>query len=164
MQKRRKALAKGALRAVAAIGIFFLSLEAASRIYLVIDHGFPAIRPRNLIFDYYPEMRNALNANMDKGDETFDVLILAASVFESKFGNIPELLQTRLAETLDRPVRLHNVARGAHSSLDSLYKYRLLTHKSYDLVIVYHGINEVRANNCPPDRVRDDYAHRQNPK
>jgi hypothetical protein len=46
-----------------------------------------------------------------------------------------------------------------HTSLDSLYKYRQLAPAGVELVVVYHGINELRANNVPPESFRADYSH-----
>ena len=43
--------------------------------------------------------------------------------------------------------------------MDSLIKYRLLEDSRFDLVFVYHAINETRNNNVPPELFRDDYSH-----
>src|SRR5678816_2039441 len=39
------------------------------------------------------------------------------------------------------------------------YKYRQLAPAGVELVMVYHGLNELRANNVPPGSFRDDYSH-----
>ncbi len=57
--------------------------------------------------------------------------------------------------------RVYSVAFKGHTSLDSLYKYQYLLRQGYrfDQVVFYHGINEVRTNNIPPDRFAADYTH-----
>jgi len=54
-----------------------------------------------------------------------------------------------------------NVAKPAHTSLDSLYKYRYFIKHGYqfDHVVFYHGINEVRTNNINPEYFKFDYSH-----
>jgi hypothetical protein len=47
----------------------------------------------------------------------------------------------------------------AHNSRDSYLKYAALTEARFELVIVYDGINNVRANNAPPEIFRKNYAH-----
>ena len=46
-----------------------------------------------------------------------------------------------------------------HTTRDSYFKYDALRDVPYDLVVVYHGINELRANNAPPEMFRSDYSH-----
>jgi hypothetical protein len=60
--------------------------------------------------------------------------------------------QAALREAFGEDARVYNFAQTAHSSLDSLTKYRYALDRGYrfDYVIFYHGINEVRANNVPP--------------
>ena len=83
----------------------------------------------------------------------------AASVLEPAWGNAAERLERKLSRATGRLVRVHNVARASHSTLDSLYKYRHLSSRRFDLVFVYHAINELRANACPPEMFRGDYSH-----
>jgi hypothetical protein len=56
-------------------------------------------------------------------------------------------------------VRVHLAAAGAQTSRDSYLKYRWLSSKRFDLVVLYDGINEACANNCPPNVFRADYSH-----
>ncbi len=87
------------------------------------------------------------------------MLLLGGSVLEYS----AEALEQQLEEQHPGPVRVFNLAREAHSTLDSYYKYRELDRRlgdrRFDLVVFYHGINELRANNTPPDDFRDDYSH-----
>ncbi|MDP6945801.1 MAG: SGNH/GDSL hydrolase family protein, partial [Myxococcota bacterium] len=87
------------------------------------------------------------------------VLLLGGSVLARGDQDIHSVLQKRLRQKLGRPVQLVNVASPAHTTLDSLRKYRLLADQPFDLVVFYHGINDVRANLCPDDVFRPDYTH-----
>ena len=92
-------------------------------------------------------------------DERIDVLLLGGSVLHHDWSPIDELLAERLAAALRRPVRIDNLAESSHTSRDSLLKYRHLRGRHYDAVVVYHGINEVRFNNVPPELFRPEYDH-----
>lgn len=94
-----------------------------------------------------------------KDDDYFDILMLGGSVLRRKYGAIEQYLQEKLTYKSKRRIRTHNVSLSAHSSLDSYYKYRHLSRKRFDLVMVYHGVNEVRANNCPSSLFQKDYSH-----
>lgn len=108
---------------------------------------------------FYPQLKTIKPIEISRNDDTYDILILSASVFNSHWGNISALLEKKLQVLLKRPVRLFNMAEGAHTSRDSLFKYQALREKQFDLVIIYHGMNEVRANNCPPELYQEDYSH-----
>jgi hypothetical protein len=88
----------------------------------------------------------------------YDVLVLGASVMVPQFGVVQEL-QAGLAARLGRPVRLYNLSCPGRFSVDSRIKYEHLAGRHFDLVVVYHGINETSMNNCPPGKFRDDYSH-----
>ena len=51
------------------------------------------------------------------------------------------------------------MSQGAHTTLDSYLKHKALHNKTFDVVVIYHGINEVRANNSPPEIFKPDYSH-----
>ena len=110
---------------------------------------------------FYPELRQSkvLDAPQSRDDGYFDVLLLGGSVIAPDFGKIGQYLGQRLERDIGRPVQIYNLARVAHSSRDSLNKYLRLVQKRFDLVLFYHGINESRMNNSPPDMFRDDYTH-----
>ena len=108
---------------------------------------------------FYPELKRIEEIAIHPHDGFFDVLVLGGSVVQDQYGSIGRLLATTLEAETRQKVRVHNLAFEAHTSLDSYYKYRHLHDKQFDLVMVYHGINEVRANNCPSSIFRDDYSH-----
>lgn len=92
-------------------------------------------------------------------DDTLDVLLLGGSVASPQWGTIGEELQSRLEDSLGRSVRVHNGAFRAHTTRDSAIKTSVLADLPYDVVVVYHAINEVRANAVPAEAFRDDYGH-----
>ena len=88
-------------------------------------------------------------------DETIDVLLLGASVLEQ----VAPFLEAELQQRATRPVRIHSLCTSAHTSRDSYLKYTQLSDKQFDLIIIYHGVNDVRMN-CVQDKLfRDDYKH-----
>jgi hypothetical protein len=113
--------------------------------------------PNRIHHFFYPELKPVEEAACAREDATYDVLVLGGSVLQ--YGDFPEQLTRALEETYRRPVRVHSLAREAHTSLDSFYKYRRLDGCRFDLVVFYHGVNEARANNCPGELFQDDYSH-----
>ncbi len=136
-----------------------LLAEAIGRLWLVYIQGMPAGRPDALALAYYPELRPAWVTPIAPDDGHFDLLILAGSVFFDYYGGPAMHLRTALEAQGTLNARVWNMAWPAHGSRDSLTKYRWLGHKRFDAVLVYHGINELRANNVPADRFRPDYSH-----
>jgi hypothetical protein len=121
--------------------------------------GVPFLAAHRLVhWSFYPGV-----AALERGDghmgDCFDVLLLGGSVLHNDYGNVEHLLRERLSRESDACVKIYNLAEPAHTSLDSLMKYKHLAGRSFDLVVLYHGINEVRANNCAAADFRDDYAH-----
>lgn len=156
----------------------FLGLELTSRVFWRVAHGIPLFHTERFVQLLYPQLKRihfeappeaAPEATPDEapgvprarsGGESLDVLILGASVLHEEFGPFEEILERRLREQTRRPLNLYNLSTPGHTSRDSLLKYDYaIEHRPVDLVIVYHGINELRANNCPPQVFRDDYSH-----
>jgi lysophospholipase L1-like esterase len=75
------------------------------------------------------------------------------------WGEVEPALTERLAAAGVTQARIINFAVPAQTTRDSRLKYAALEDASFDLVILYHGINESRANNAPPDVFRADYSH-----
>lgn len=105
-----------------------------------------------------PAIQRAVRRD-ESTEDTFDVLLLGGSVLSPRYGDVEHVLRERLARALDQPVNVYNLGEPAHTSLDSYYKYEHLAAIDFDVVLVYHGINELRANNCPPDVFKADYSH-----
>lgn len=108
---------------------------------------------------YAPGLIEEMDTEIALSDETFDVLLLGGSPLTEQWGNVPMELNKLLKDSLDGPFMIHNMANPARTSRDSWQNYQLLENKPYDLVILYHGINEVRFNHCPPKVFKDDYSH-----
>lgn len=92
-------------------------------------------------------------------DDSYDILLLGGSALHRDWGQIEEALAERLAENGRKRVRIFNLAMPAHTSRDSRLKYAALADARFELVVFYHGINEARANNAPPDVFQSDYSH-----
>ena len=155
----RGAAALGAGWSYAAVILLCLLLmEATARVYLYQEIQAPLTGPMNLrIYRWVKELREE---PVKREPGRINVLLLGGSVLYKNWGRVGEYLERELKEAC-KPihVRVVNLARTAHSSLDSLIKYRLLEDSRFDLVFVYHGINETRNNNVPPELFRDDYSH-----
>jgi hypothetical protein len=129
----------------------------------------PLLRPAQILYAYYPELRSSgelpeapparAQTRPVQGDEFYDVLLLGGSVLHKSWGSVETELREQLASLGHRDVRIFNLAMPAHTSRDSLLKYAALGDDRFDLVIFYHGINEARVNNAPPDLFREDYGH-----
>jgi hypothetical protein len=108
----------------------------------------------------YPEMElSGVDRLPPRDGRTFDVLLLGGSVLHPCFGDVAERLAARLQERLGRPVRVANLAGCGRTSADSRSKYEHLGPRHFDLVVFYHGINDVFINNCPPGAFESDYGH-----
>lgn len=135
------------------------ALELGSRIYWRLSYGVPLSRPRAVVRVYYPELDQLDGVVVSDRDATFDIALLGASVLHPNFGDVADRIGREAAALGPRPVRVFNFAMPAQTTLDSRYKRLEMTDRRFDLVIVYHGINDTRANDCPPELFRDDYSH-----
>ncbi|MCA9079143.1 MAG: hypothetical protein KDA58_01240 [Planctomycetaceae bacterium] len=86
-----------------------------------------------------------------------EILLLGGSVAEQ----VATKLEQELTLRCQRPCRVHNAALSAHTTQDSLNKLQYLTEQGrmFDLIVVYHGINDIRMNCVPAELFRDDYSH-----
>lgn len=133
--------------------------ECGSRA-LWLMRGVPVVgQGANLHLSFYPEVGAVRRAAASAPEGSFRVLLLGGSVLNNDYGNIEHVLRERLSRRLGRHVVVMNLAQPAHTSLDSAIKYSHLSDVPFDLVLFYHGINELRANNCPADVFREDYGH-----
>jgi hypothetical protein len=145
------------------------SAEVTARVYWRVCCGVPLLRPDQILSAYYPELRasgelpevlrTVAPAQATHSDEFYDILLLGGSVLHKSWGSVEMELREQLAYLGHRRVRVFNLAMPAHTSRDSWLKYAALRDARFDLVIFYHGINEARVNNAPPEIFRDDYGH-----
>lgn len=142
---------------------FCLLLEIAARSFWAYWLDVPFFHAGELRtamhFAYYPNLKPVYEAEIRRDDDVFDVLMLGGSVINPWYGDIESELQRKLEAALGRPVRTYNVSFPAHGSRDSYNKYRQLGHQRFDLVLVYHAINDVPVNNIARADFRDDYTH-----
>lgn len=146
------------LFAVLTAALVLVAVEGASRAYVAFGYGASWLRPGSIVGCFYPELRKIQQRGTDDGD-AFRVLLLGGSVLHPAWGAFPETLHDVLARRSAREVEIYNAAAAGHATRDSLIKYRHLAAERFDLVIVYHGINELRANNVPAADFRGDYSH-----
>jgi hypothetical protein len=134
-------------------------VEAASRVFMAVGPGARFWDPSAVIYSFYPELGSLLRDDIRNDDRRFDVLLLGGSILHKSWGPFKHVLMEELVTASRLPIFVHNLSKPSHTSLDSLHKYRRLARQRFDLVIVYHGINELRFNNTPPEGFRDDYSH-----
>jgi len=139
--------------------IILLTMESTARLYWKLLHDVPFRRPDKVLYAYYEGLREIDETRPRHDDDWFDLLILAGSVPYRKISAIEPALREELARRGLKKVRVFNLAAPGHSSRDSLLKYQACADAEFDLVLFYHAINEVRANNIPPQLFRDDYSH-----
>jgi hypothetical protein len=141
-------------------GLFLvLVFEGGARLYWRLTRGVPLLHTAQLRTVFYPELGRLEAQPVSRNDATFDILLLGGSVLNKCCGTVEERLLQELGRRTPMKARIHNLATPAHTSRDSMLKYRELADKAFDLVLVYDGINDVRANNCPRSRFRMDYSH-----
>ena len=110
---------------------------------------------------HYPELwsTGAADAEVAPDDNIFDVLLLGGSVLEQVSEEFEQQLHNCFEDEFGLQVRVFTLSKSAHTSRDSFLKYIKLSDKQFDLVVVYHGINDVRMNCCPESVFKDDYTH-----
>ena len=141
------------------ITLCLVALEMTSRLYWRLAHGAPFRDPSRILYAWYPELRKVDREPPTHVDEYFDVLFLGGSALTRRWGHIEQELREQLAYEGQRDVRIFNLAVEAHTSRDSRIKYEALGDARFELVVFYHGINEARANNAPPEIFQEDYGH-----
>lgn len=92
-------------------------------------------------------------------DGGFRVLLLGGSVLEQFADELTTGLNRNLRDRGHCSV--FNLAFSARTSRDSLLKRQLLSAIPFDVVVVFHGINDVRMNCCEEGLFRNDYSHCQ---
>jgi hypothetical protein len=133
--------------------------EVASRAFWSAGYGVPFAHPDRILYAFYPGLLR-IDTRAPRSDDAFyDVLFLGGSALHGDYGEVEQALREQLAYAGQRNVRAFNLANRAHTSRDSRLKYAAVGDARFDLVLVYDGINDARANNAPPSIFRDDYGH-----
>lgn len=141
--------------------LLVLGLEGVARLYWWRVKGVTKISPEAIWRTAYTEMADSGIDGVAPyhGDKTFDVLLLGASVLHPCCGDVAARLQRRLGQKLGRPVRVLNLSFPGRTTVESRMKYAHLADRRFDLVLVYHAINDTYVNNCPHGAFRPDYSH-----
>ncbi len=137
--------------------VFILTLwELSARIFYAYETELSFFAPaKDLVYHWYPELRNLENYRAGE----VNVLLMGGSVLTDEWGSVPDTLRSKAQDFFGSEIRIVNFAAPALSTLDSLHKYKWIKDRKFDLVVLYHGINEVRANNVPKDLFKEDYSH-----
>jgi len=145
----------------------YLQFEISARLYFKKLYELPFFYSRNLFEFFYPEFINVTPTN----NRSINILCLGGSVLGAttinnfNFGKkLEDKLNSLESNKSNRSFyNVTNISTSSRTSLDSKYKYEYLINKGqrYDITIFYHGINELRFNNCPDNVWKDDYSHYQ---
>ena len=133
--------------------------ELAARGFWKIKYDASFFNGSNLIYAFYSELNDIRKLEISRKDRIFDILLLGGSVLHNDWTTIEKTFHESLFLKTRANLRIHNAAQVAHTTLDSATKYDLLKDKNFDLVIIYHGINDIRTDNCPPNMFQKDYSH-----
>jgi hypothetical protein len=147
-----------AIRSLAFVVLCLASLELAARLFWRL-HGVPFSHPERVLQAYYPGLAKIDLHNPKWAAARAHVLLLGGSTLHPRWGTVQAELREQLAFAGYRDVRLFNLAAAGLTSRDSRLQYEAIGNEHFDLVLVYDGMNEARANNVPPDLFRDDYGH-----
>lgn len=114
-----------------------------------------------MIYTYYPELKGVEDA-FHNDTSRYKMLVLGGSVVTADLycdlGQ--ELLNKNLWTDCSPPsLKVFSLAKAGHTSLDSKIKLKLLASLPFDFIVFYHGINDSRANNIPPEHFDMDYKH-----
>jgi hypothetical protein len=140
--------------------VFFAALlEAGVRAFWMLRDEVPFLEPDRILYVSYPELRRVDEDPPARDDGFLDILLLGGSALHESWSQVEVELAEQLARAGRRDVRIWNLAEVSHTSRDSRLKYLALDGARFDWVVLYHGINDARANNAPPDRFRSDYSH-----
>jgi hypothetical protein len=147
----------------------FVCAEATTRVYWRVCCDIAIFKPDEILYAFYPELRasgelpevlrSVTPEQATHADEFYDILLLGGSVLHKSWGSVEMELREQLAYLGHRKIRIFNLAMPANTSRDSWLKYAALRDARFDLVIFYHGINDSRVNNAPPEIFREDYGH-----
>jgi len=134
---------------VMGLGLGVVVLEFGSRALYARAADLPLFYPA--AYAVYPRLHTAMREYDPAAD---NVLLLGGSVLYGV--GLPEY-----RDGVCDGCRVYNLATPAHSSRDSLTKFEYLLEQGFrfDYAVFYHGINETRANNVPPDLYSPEYDH-----
>ncbi|MDA1013078.1 MAG: SGNH/GDSL hydrolase family protein [Planctomycetota bacterium] len=163
--KPRKTLFQRLARWGLYLGYLIVVLWVSERLFWRFQAGVPltaqadASHIWNFFYTELPRSGILEHAKRPPASNSFRVVLLGGSVLEQIASPFETALKQAVGER--RTVEVYSLSSSARTSHDSLLKYQHLMDIGVecDLVIFYHGINDVRMNCCPEDQFRDDYSH-----
>jgi hypothetical protein len=147
-----------AARSLLFIALCLLSLELTARLFWHM-RGVPVMHPDRVLQAFYPGLGQIDVRGARWNAASTRVLLLGGSTLHPRWGTVQAELREQLAFAGVRDVRIFNLAAPGLTSRDSRLAYEAIGEEHFDLVVVYDGMNEARANNVPPELFRDDYSH-----
>lgn len=133
--------------------------EILSRLYWKSNIYLSMRRPSEILYSFYPGLKQIHKAKPSSNDTFFNILILGASALGRQHGEVEKYLSERLVQCGHANVRIFNLSTPGHTSRDSLRKYVALAPFYFDLVLLYPGGADTKVNNAPPEIYKDDYSH-----
>ena len=147
-----------ALRSLAFVVVCLASLEVAARLFWW-TRGVPVTHPSRVLQAFYPQLIEIDRRKPKWASARQHVLLLGGSTLHPRWGTVQAELREQFAFAGMRDVRFFNLAAPGLTSRDSRLAYEAIGDEHFDLILVYDGMNEARANNVPPELFRDDYGH-----
>lgn len=147
------------------LSLTFLIIEALCRVLLWFLFGSSLLHPSDIIYKYYPMVREIREKYYQTDKAAHKILVLSCSTLHREWGGFGSILEQDLRHPASRSgiqdtsYSVFNAAGVGFTSRDNLNCYRLLSSLHFDLVIDYSGINDARMNNCPASVYKADYGH-----
>lgn len=141
------------LHAAAFLAVVIVAMEVGSRLFWKVKYGVPLSRPSDLIYVFYPSVRDARLESHRPTPDHRDILVLGASVLDEMRDGFADLSMRKGGN-----LRFEVVAQVAQTSLDSRRKYQMLEDLPYDEVLIYDGLNDCKYNNVPDKWFDDEYS------
>lgn len=137
---------KKLLFSIVLIILILLIIELKIRVNESDEKNIPLFYNKEI--SVYPEIYNLLK-DYDSDDK--NVLLVGASVMQY-------IHNSNIFENVSI-FKIYNLAQSGHTSSDSLNKLKYLAKKGYsfDYIVFYHGINDVKLNNFPDELFKDNY-------
>lgn len=93
----------------------------------------------------------------EKPSGTIRILTLGGSAFFNR--NMTNRLKKKLTTICDKKVEILGAALRTHTTMSSILKYQLLSKYNFDIILIYHGINDLWMNHVDLKDFREDYSH-----
>lgn len=137
--------------------VIYLLAELVCRGFWAVNYKVPYFRTDKIIYALYPNLGKVMDSYRD--DESYKVLLIGGSVLHQEWGAVEEHIKSDLGKFSNPRFTVYNVSFPANTTMDSRIKMDILGSRHFDYVILYHGINDIRTNNCPDSVFKEDYSH-----